>query len=296
VLVRPLPGSLLLVRQHDHALLAGELAARWEERPSGLLVLAVALHDVAWRGLDRTPRFDPERGAPFAFTDHPLHEKLRAYREGIDRQAAVHPYTALLGSRHYSSFLSAERAGAFLSAERDRRDRLRRRLAEGGGVFAGEPSPGAGRPAVEAPGEPGGAADGRSAGRQTPESGREREERDLAWLKLFDTLSLLLCLTGPGTPAGEMPAWLRGRSLDPPAGAPGRAGGGEPDGRGAIRLEWAAPGEARFSPFPFTAPFRASVPARRLPRRRYRDPDALRHAWEVADRTPLRLRIGPGTG
>ena len=123
--------GLRLIRQPEHARLSAALARAWRGTDGAdrrllplRLVLATALHDVAWRPLDAEPRFDPSTGRPYAFHDHPLSQKLEAYREGLDRLEAVEPYAALLGSLHYASFLGEEDAPAFLEAERKRRARL----------------------------------------------------------------------------------------------------------------------------------------------------------------------------
>ena len=140
MLVQVRQEGLRLIRQPDHARLAAELARSWrgtEGREGALplrLVVATALHDAAWWPLDEAPRFDSSTGRPFAFHDHPLPEKLAAYREGLDRLEALDPYAALLGSLHYASFLDETTAPEFLAGERKRRERLEpevdRRAAE----------------------------------------------------------------------------------------------------------------------------------------------------------------------
>lgn len=169
--------GLRLIAQHHHALAAGELAHRWRlggDEPPGLpflLVLTVALHDVAWKALDERPRYDPDTGRPHGFDDYPLAEKLEAYREGIGRMASVHPYAGLLGSLHYCSFLEESEAGEFLAREVERREALWR------------------EPALR---------------------GRERgaAARDLPLLQFFDGLSLRLCLAPPAVPDDALPSWL----------------------------------------------------------------------------------------
>lgn len=185
MIVQPRSDRLRLVRQHDHALAAGELAHAWRPASGPLpfrLVAAVGLHDLAWRGLDDRPRLDPETGRPHAFDTHPLGPKLRAYAAGIDEMEAVHPWIGLLGSFHYASFLDREAAGGFLASERDRRERMEGRLPGDAGI-----------------------------------EGRAR--RHLRWLKFFDGLSLRLCLAPPGVPDEALPAWLdREAPVTPPDG------------------------------------------------------------------------------
>lgn len=170
-------GRLRLFRQHEHALVSGGLAAAWRglgREPEWLsfeLVLATALHDLAWRELDAQPRLDPDTGRPCPFHAFPLEEKLAAYRRGLDRLGRIHPYAGLLGSLHYTSFPEAGEAGAFQEAERERRERLRSVLDFGPEEEAGL-------------------------------------RRDLGFLQLFDSLSIFLCLGPPSADVSAQPAWV----------------------------------------------------------------------------------------
>lgn len=190
MILQPRPTGLRLLRQHDHALAAGAIAHAWRTIGEGSgrlphrLVLAVSLHDVAWRELDASPRLDPDTGRPYSFDTHPLDEKLRAYRTGLDRMAAVDPHVGLLGSLHYSSFVDEGSASEFLEHERDRR----RRLA-------------------------------RSAGPDGSDEAIRRARRELPWLQFLDHLSLRLCSSPPPVPDDELPPWMdRTSALEAPDG------------------------------------------------------------------------------
>jgi hypothetical protein len=197
VIVRERPDSFLLFGQHEHALMAGEFARRWGERPSpsGPTVYAVANHDLAWREPDREVLWNEERDRPYSFMDYPLHLKLPAQKKGIDLVAAHDPYAGCLCSMHYARFLlGSERPQeiAFREAEFERQDKLKERMS------AGE---------------------------------LENLERNFDFLRLCDGLSLFLCLNEPGGddspppyPGGFEfggtrfePVWEDGRklSLDP---------------------------------------------------------------------------------
>lgn len=199
MLVQPRPDGTRMIRQHDHALMAGGIAGGWTGaagEAAGLpfrVVLATALHDLSWRELDAEPLLDPGSGRPRAFDEYPLEAKLSAYRAGLNRTEEISRYVALLGSLHYASFLTEDRAGGFLAAEEERRERLRSEL-----------------------------------GRRAPE---RRVRGDLAWLKFFDGLSIRLCLTAPEAVEEELPPWLDpGAPLEPPAGEPPlRLRWGDPD-------------------------------------------------------------------
>lgn len=270
MLVQVRRDGMRLVRQHDHALMAGALARGWgaagpKGRPRPFrLVLATALHDLAWRELDAEPRFDAERGRPYGFDEHPLEPKLAAYRTGLNRTEEISPYAALLGSLHYASFLGAGEASGFLSFEEERRERLLAELARPPLEEARVPAPGGGEA-----GAPGPALE-------------RRVERDLAWLKFFDGLSIRLCLTAPGGLEDELPPWLEpDRPLEPPE-------GGEP-----LRLAWEGPGTATLRPWPLAVPVRLEVPVRELGARRYADAAALRRAWQSAEERQWRLTLRP---
>jgi hypothetical protein len=172
VLVRHLENSVHLIRQNDHALLAGRLAQEWigagGESPPFDVTLGVALHDLAWADADREPRFDPESGGIVSFTGWTDEDREPLQTAGLDLLERISPFAALLGSLHYSRFLDPEEFPRFAAQERERRARLREQL----GI---EPD----SPAVE---------------------------RARLLLRHLDYVSLFLCLTGPTTTGA--PDWL----------------------------------------------------------------------------------------
>lgn len=255
MLVQPRGDRLRLIRQHDHALVAGELAAAWRGPGGGTgrlpfrTVLATALHDLAWRGLDEAPRLDPDTGRPFAFHDHPLDEKLAAYRRGVDRMEAISPWIGLAGSLHFASFLEGGEAEGFLVAEGERQARLADRLRDRAGEGADDPVEGV-----------------RGA---------------LAWLKTFDALSIRLCLTPPAVPDAELPPWLdRDAPVEAPDGTP-------------MELAWRDGGAAEIVPWPFDRPLALEIPFRDLPERSYPDAESLERAWEAADEGTWTVELRP---
>lgn len=285
MIVQPRSDRLRLIRQHDHALAAGELAHAWRPAAGALpfrLVAAVGLHDVAWRDLDARPRLDAESGRPHAFDTLPLGPKLRAYAAGVDEMEAVDPWVGLLGSLHYASFLDREAAPRFLDSESERRGRIRERLR-------GRRSGGAGKPRTQ---DVPGAADVPSGG-EADDGGRDRPrgddgidgrlERHLRWLKFFDGLSLRLCLAPPGVPDDALPPWLdRGAPVTPPAGD-------------AFVPGWTGEARVDLGPAPLTGPATLEVPYRDLPRRTWDDPGALEAAWREAPERIWRL-VAAATG
>jgi Protein of unknown function (DUF3891) len=164
VIVRERPDSFLLFEQHEHALIAGEFALRWRERPRLFesTLYAIANHDLAWRELDREVLWNEEEDRPYSFVDHPLDLKLPAQRRGIDLVADHDPYAGCLCSMHYSRFLLDSvrpEEVEFREGEMERQGRLEERI-----------------PGIDL----------------------EQLERDFRLLRLCDGLSLSLCLNEPG--------------------------------------------------------------------------------------------------
>jgi hypothetical protein len=171
VIVREKPDSFVLVKQHDHALAAGEFARHWAKRPRPLepTLYAIAHHDVAWQGPDASVRWNEETGRPYSFAEYPTEEKVRAYAGGLEWLEERDRYAACLCSMHYETLLrrfgSSEAEAEFAEAESRRQERLRAGM-----------------------------------------SGEELEnlEHNLGLLRLCDGLSLYVCLNEPGD--GEYPS------------------------------------------------------------------------------------------
>ena len=164
MIVRERPDAFLLFGQHEHALIAGEFALRWRERPDPLesTLYAIINHDLGWRELDQDVLWNEEKDRPFSFVDFPLDLKLPAQRRGIDAVEEYDPYAGCLCSMHYARFLlDSERPEEvqFREAEMVRQNSLEQRMS------ANE---------------------------------RENLERNFRFLRLCDGLSLFLCLNEPG--------------------------------------------------------------------------------------------------
>lgn len=99
-------GCLLLLRQLDHAALAGRFAEEWGNlefeapSPRDSVVLAAARHDEGWREPDDGLRYDSERKAPLYFLDGSIENYVALYAGGIHRIADLDPYAGLLVSMH----------------------------------------------------------------------------------------------------------------------------------------------------------------------------------------------------
>jgi Protein of unknown function (DUF3891) len=136
MIVRERPDSFLLFEQHEHALIAGEFALRWRERPRPFesTLYAIANHDLAWRDLDREVLWNEEEDRPYSFVDYSLDLKLPAQTRGIDLVAEHDPYAGCLCSMHYSRFLLDSvrpEEVEFREGEMERQGRLEERMSEG---------------------------------------------------------------------------------------------------------------------------------------------------------------------
>lgn len=248
MLIQRREDRLRLITQHDHGLLSGEAAMAWRgvEGAGELaeeVILAVSLHDLSWRELDAEPLRNPETGLPYDFLDFPASDKYEAASRGIDRVAELHPYAGVLVSLHYSTFGSPRRPAGFEEAEEERRLELLDDLED------------------EAPG-PG------------------RIRRDLDHLRLFDNLSLFLCLAPPGAGAESRPSWLVPELLEVPGDGP------------RLELAWRDETTAELTPFPFEGgALELDLPYRDLPPGPFESDGALRRAWEDAGEERLRMRL-----
>jgi len=181
MIVRKTAAGFVMLAQHEHGQLAGQIAAGWnpDRFPGGDrkedVLLAVTEHDRSWIGLDHTPVWNDCSGEPYSFTDYPLLPKLLFYQQGIDGLEEVNPYAALLCSMHYASFFSdpEDAAGsAYRRKELERQARLRGRLGIGG-------------------------------------TAAEELAGQFRLLQLCDHLSLYLGLNGPGVPKEREHSWFR---------------------------------------------------------------------------------------
>jgi hypothetical protein len=135
VIVRERPDSFVLVEQHHHGLVSGEFARHWAAQipVREAALYAIENHDVGWRELDETVRWNDETGRPYSFLDYPAGPKLRAYANGLDHVQARSLYAACLCSMHYGSFVrgaQGEPEVSFREAEAARRRGIEATLSE----------------------------------------------------------------------------------------------------------------------------------------------------------------------
>src|SRR5687767_15264144 len=105
-MIRRLAGDrFLLIAQHDHALLSGQLAERYGNarfatpQPREAVVRAVGMHDCGWPMHDERPTLNAE-GWPVDVFETPLPLALKVWQAATDRMAGEDPYARMLVSLH----------------------------------------------------------------------------------------------------------------------------------------------------------------------------------------------------
>lgn len=99
-------GLLRLVRQADHARIAGAFAARWGNEDfapptPGSAALAADLHDEGWVEPDGQPLL-ATTGRPLNFVDVDLRDHAEFYGRAVQLAMEEDPYAALLISMHWT--------------------------------------------------------------------------------------------------------------------------------------------------------------------------------------------------
>lgn len=180
MIVRERRDEFVLITQHDHARLSGEIAERLNKeiylnRNREAVIFAAYEHDRGWIPLDRRCRSNEETRTPYTFMDYPLVEKLQSYRRGIDEMEEKNAYAALLASLHFVSFFHLESAPEesvpFVQGEQTRQRSIMERLEEADHACVA---------------------------------------RHLEILQFCDLFSLYVCLNEPGSTQEEVHPWYRG--------------------------------------------------------------------------------------
>ena len=108
--------QLILIRQTDHAVLAGyfarELGNEEFARPEPLesFRLAACEHDNGWSESERAPRIDPVTFLPYSFMSLPTEEHIELYQRGIERVVKADRYAGLLVCLYCSGLYDRTRA------------------------------------------------------------------------------------------------------------------------------------------------------------------------------------------
>jgi Protein of unknown function (DUF3891) len=108
--------QLILIRQTDHAVLAGFFARAWgndhfgRPAPFDSFCLAAAEHDNGWTEWELLPEVDPATFSPYSFMSIPTGQHIALYQHGIERVVKVDHYAGLLVSMHCAGLYDRARA------------------------------------------------------------------------------------------------------------------------------------------------------------------------------------------
>jgi hypothetical protein len=261
--------ELLLIRQTDHALLAGFFARQWgnelfrRPEPFNSFQFAAAEHDNGWREWELEPQVDPVTFTPYSYVSIPTSDHMELYRRGIERVVKADRYAGLLVSLHCAGLYDRARAtlpgfsAKYVKANEtplvtDYVQALRLQQL---------------RLKVDLRAE--------SATKSAAED--RRVEANLKRLEALDCLSLFFCQY----PLGQ--AVYEGIPLDDT--------GNEAD----WELRPTGENSATLSPYPFKRnPISLSILARRIPKRRYTDSLDLQKTLAQAPYFALNYSLGAG--
>jgi Protein of unknown function (DUF3891) len=116
LIIREQSDQLLIIRQTDHAFLAGFFAREWgnaefpRPEPFESFCLAVAEHDNGWNEWELLATLDAKTRTPYTFMSIPTEEHIALYQRGIERLVKVDHYAALLASMHCAGLYDRARA------------------------------------------------------------------------------------------------------------------------------------------------------------------------------------------
>jgi Protein of unknown function (DUF3891) len=108
--------QFIVIRQTDHALLAGFFAREWgnenfaRPEPNSSFRLAAAEHDNGWTEWELNPLIDYSTFTPYTFMSIPTAAHIEIYKRGIDRIVQADPYAGLLTTMHVAGLYDRARA------------------------------------------------------------------------------------------------------------------------------------------------------------------------------------------
>ena len=103
-------GGWILITQHDHALLSGEIMTHWGNRkfmrpdPYDDVLFAVREHDSGWKQWDSMPKINTESGYPANFTEMSIEDQGDIWRRCYKPYSGEQPYASCLVALHFSKF------------------------------------------------------------------------------------------------------------------------------------------------------------------------------------------------
>ena len=108
--------ELVVIRQTDHAALAGHLAREWgndvyrRPEPFDAFRLGAGEHDNGWAEVELRPQVDPVTFKPYSYLSIPTPAHMELYRRGIERVVKADHYAGLLVSMHSAGLYDRTRA------------------------------------------------------------------------------------------------------------------------------------------------------------------------------------------
>lgn len=215
-----------VAKQHDHAILSGDIASHFKDDTfidstyRDDVLLAIREHDRGWIRLDETPVWNDREHVPFSFIDYPMHAKLPHYTIGINEVEEMSSYAALLCSLHYTSFTPIRNSShpdciAYMKHEADRQRRMLKKL-----------------------------------NLQADRDG-DLISHHLRLLQLCDELSLYVCLNRPGATKIEEHPWYK-EAFDTTIQDQ------------SLTAKWMNEHKIWLHPFPFKGDFKVSIPMKHV--------------------------------
>lgn len=100
----------LLITQHEHAGLAGEIMEYWGNEmfsapePRDEVLFAINEHDAGWRQWDASPKLYAPSGLPANFSEIETQDQSVIWKRCFRDHAAEHPYASVLIALHFAKF------------------------------------------------------------------------------------------------------------------------------------------------------------------------------------------------
>ncbi|MGI8313991.1 DUF3891 family protein [Halobacillus mangrovi] len=248
MIVQERENEFLMIKQHDHAQISGQMVLEWKKNFLLRSKLreeadwAIAQHDRAWIPLDEHPKWNDEKNRPYTFIDYPIKEKIEAYQRGIKEVAERSLYAGMLCSMHYMSFFSEDSDDPailqFIGEEKKRQEDLFKAMK------------------MDVP--------------------KDIYHLHFKRLQFCDDLSLYVCMQEPGIPKEQEVPWFKDgfrQTFD-----------FAPDG---IMANWVDQTQVSVNSFPFSRPFEVHIPYRSVSKKAIEEKglEKAYHEAETAQRT-----------
>ena len=97
----------VLINQHDHAELSGEIMTFWGNKefsrpePYDEVLFALRGHDNGWKEWDSSPRINPVNQYPMNFLEITSSDQADIWRRCFKRHSVLHPYGSALIALHF---------------------------------------------------------------------------------------------------------------------------------------------------------------------------------------------------